>query len=129
MVYLDFNLVLLSFIYVNLFNKLPLSTIQKINKKLTLESIRHKISTIDQEIVDLLIKRFNLVHEIASFKKQHSLTSYDPKREEDIYKKIVCQLQDEQVLSKDSLCAIYKTILTESVNLQNVLAKQDPVDK
>ncbi len=59
---------------------------QEIEKKIS--DLRIKIDNIDEEIVTILNKRAEIVHQIRLLKQQAKKSLFDPKREEEIYKKI-----------------------------------------
>lgn len=59
---------------------------QEIEKKIS--DLRIKIDNIDEEIVAILNKRAEIVHQIRLLKQQAKKSLFDPKREEEIYEKI-----------------------------------------
>ena len=53
-----------------------------------LQQFRVRIDAIDDQIVDLLSERFQVVSEVAEFKKQKGLKIYHSGREQDILKRV-----------------------------------------
>ena len=46
-----------------------------------LAALRTEIDTIDEEIIQLLARRFNATEQVGELKAQHQLTAVDPERE------------------------------------------------
>lgn len=78
----------------------------------SLDKYRKEIDKIDDNIIELLEQRFNLVVEIGQYKKENNLPVFDAKRESAIKKKITTKKY------QDSLSNIYDTILKESKTIQ-----------
>lgn len=57
----------------------------------SLEQIRQRIDRLDDQIVDLLGERFELIAGIAELKKKSGGTVYQPKREEEILNRVVAR--------------------------------------
>ncbi len=51
---------------------------------MNLEELRTEIDNIDDEIVESLARRFEVVKHIGQIKKEQELTPYQPEREETI---------------------------------------------
>lgn len=84
-----------------------------------LDKARIEINNIDKEIVKLLERRFNIVNEIGSYKKEHNLPVYDEKREEQVINNCVNFLENKSY----SRCIddIYFQIMRSCKNIQNDL--------
>lgn len=80
-----------------------------------IEEKRNEIDSLDEEIVKLLIKRFNFAKEISNQKKLLGRIDYDPAREKLIFDKIkgLCNSEDSQEISS-FLVEIYSEILKQS---------------
>lgn len=78
----------------------------------SLDKYRKEIDKIDDSIIELLEKRFNLVVEIGQYKKENNLPVFDAKRELVIKQKFTTKQY------QDSLSNIYDTILKESKTIQ-----------
>jgi len=78
----------------------------------SLDKYRKEIDKIDDSIIELLEKRFNLVVEIGQYKKENNLPVFDAKRESVIKQKFTTKQY------QDSLSNIYDTILKESKTIQ-----------
>ena len=59
--------------------------------------LRRDINGIDEEMMKLFIKRFNIVKEIGAVKKQKKLPIYDPAREKEILDRQKKLLDDEEM--------------------------------
>lgn len=81
-----------------------------------MDNFREQINALDQQIMQLLVKRFLIVKEIGQYKKQHNLPILDKTREQKIYSKIedVYLLED----NRDYLKKIYTEIMSQSKNIQ-----------
>lgn len=77
-----------------------------------LDKHRKEIDKIDDNIIELLEQRFNLVVEIGQYKKENNLPVFDAKRESAIKQKFTAKKY------QDSLSNIYDTILKESKTIQ-----------
>ena len=80
-----------------------------------LKEIRENINEIDEKIIGLLEKRFDLSKKVRAYKISHNKKVYDPKREKEILKKIEEKSHDYGKY----FVPIYKEIMTQSKNLQN----------
>lgn len=70
---------------------------------------RNEIDEIDKEIVDILNRRAEIVHQIRTLKQQADLSLFDPKREEEIYEKIFSH--NKGPLYNENLQEIFEKIL------------------
>ena len=62
---------------------------------LNLEEIRKEISTINDDMLTLFIKRMELSAQVAAYKKANGLPTLDRKREEAILQKVADNTSDE----------------------------------
>ena len=62
---------------------------------LNLEEIRKEISTINDEMLALFVKRMELSAQVAAYKKANGLPTLDRKREEAILQKVADNTTDE----------------------------------
>lgn len=77
-----------------------------------LDNFRKQIDEIDNQLIILLEKRFNLAKEIATLKMQKNLPIYDNKREQFIFDKLYSNVFSEE------LAKVYKTLLETSKEIQ-----------
>ena len=56
---------------------------------MNLDDIRNQIDTIDHDLLDLLSRRAELVHEVGLIKKRDGLQIYAPEREEALLRKLI----------------------------------------
>lgn len=80
---------------------------------MNLDEIRHLIDDTDQQIIDLLIKRYNLVLDVKKYKQVHRLPVLDSEREKKIYHKL------DQKDYAQQLKKIYELIMSLSKDLQS----------
>lgn len=78
----------------------------------TIETLRNEINDIDDKLIELFIKRFNLSQQIGEVKKQTRMNVADPNREQAILNKIPSSPY------QSSLIKIYQTVFSESKKLQ-----------
>jgi chorismate mutase len=84
---------------------------------MNLDTLRKKIDKIDEKILLLLKKRFDIVKEITKIKKLKGLKIYQPEREKEIFKKI-SEKAEELGMDIKGVKLIYKIILKLSKNIQ-----------
>ena len=81
-----------------------------------LEKLRDRIDRIDEEIVNLLARRFQASKEIARIKKRHNLKIKDERREEDVIKN--CKKTSAGRLDNEFLEELMNLILLKSKEVQ-----------
>jgi chorismate mutase/prephenate dehydratase len=84
-----------------------------------LDDIRRQIDTIDQELLGLLNRRADLVHEVGVVKKRDGLQIYAPEREEALLRRLISM--NEGRLSETSIRAIYREIMSAALALEDDL--------
>ena len=77
---------------------------------------RAKIDTIDVRLVELLNRRAALAQEIGRAKESANLAVYEPKREEDVFRKV--QAANGGPLTGDALKRVFERIIDEMRTLQ-----------
>ena len=83
----------------------------------TLEDYRVQINSTDQQIIDLIAKRDNIVKEVGKYKKEHKLDVYDPQREAKL-KKVHTDMAIKSGVSPDVIIQVFDAIITNSKNLE-----------
>ena len=83
---------------------------------MTLEKIRKEIDALDDQMIDLLIRRMTLVEEVIIAKAEENRDVYDSGRESFILEKIKKRTEDPQYMS--TVQAIYKEIMKHSREYQ-----------
>ena len=91
-----------------------------------IDSYRKKIDEIDAKLIDLLTLRFNIVGQVAKFKKSKSIPIYDPKREQLLLKKID-KLSKSRGLDVQDVRKIFIDIMYASKRKQSQNIFSDPV--
>ena len=86
---------------------------------MNLDDIRVGIDEIDRQLLDLLSKRADLVHEVGVVKKRDGLQIYAPEREEALLRKLV--EMNEGRLPEKSIRAIYREIMSAALALEDDL--------
>ena len=79
-----------------------------------LNELRKEIDNIDNDIINLLIKRFNVVLEVKQYKIDNNISVLDKAREDIIKNKII----NYQSNFNNNILSIYESILKESKDLQ-----------
>ena len=86
---------------------------------MTLEEIRHRIDTLDTELLRLLSERADLVHDVGVVKKKEGLSIYAPEREEAVFQRLL-KLNSGRLPEK-SIRAIYREIMSAALALEEDL--------
>jgi chorismate mutase/prephenate dehydratase len=84
-----------------------------------LEKLRKEIDEIDNEILNLLNKRANVVIEIAHIKRNEKAKFYSPEREREILERLVAL--NRGPFPDDTLKVIYREILSASLSIEKPL--------
>lgn len=79
-------------------------------------AMRREFDALDQQIVQLLLQRFELSMAIGAYKKATQLPREDLARELEIMLRIRQQIEDP--LIRKNVFAVYQAILAESKNIQ-----------
>ena len=87
------------------------------NTENELLNYRKRIDQIDQEILDLIKKRFNLLPKIIEYKNKKGLPIYQPEREKELLKSKK-KLAKELNLSEEFIEKLFLEILKESKRIQ-----------
>ncbi|RPF85862.1 MAG: prephenate dehydratase [Roseibacillus sp. TMED18] len=86
---------------------------------MSLDEIRNKIDAIDQQLLELLSQRADLVHEVGLIKKRDGLQIYAPDREDALLRKLV--QMNQGILPEKSIRAIYREIMSAALALEEDL--------
>ena len=86
---------------------------------MNLDDIRQQIDAIDRELLDLLSRRADLVHEVGVVKKRDGLQIYAPEREEALLRRLVEMNRGR--LPERSIRAIYREIMSAALALEDDL--------
>lgn len=89
-----------------------------------MEEIRAEIDALDEDIASLILKRMDLVAEVAKHKRELDLPIMNKEREEEVIKKALAKIEDAD--KARYLKHIYETLLTESKRYQEKLATKSP---
>lgn len=82
-----------------------------------LTDLRKEIEEIDQEMLELFIKRMDVSYQIGMYKKQHQLPILDEKREQALFDK------QKALLNNETLWPLYKSFLKELMRLSKEYQK------
>ena len=85
-----------------------------------IENLRKEIDEIDDQIVDLLNKRGNIVIKIGSIKKTLNINVSQPHREKEVIDRIT---KKRTVFKKSSIEAIWKEVISASKVIQDIISK------
>lgn len=84
---------------------------------MSLEDIRKQIDLIDQELLNILSQRADLVHEVGVIKKRDGLQIYAPEREQALLDRLISLNQGR--LPEKSIKAIYREIMSAALALED----------
>lgn len=86
---------------------------------MNLDDIRQQIDSIDRDLLELLSRRADLVHEVGVIKKRDGLQIYAPDREDALLRRLVEMNQGR--LPEKSIKAIYREIMSAALALEEDL--------
>jgi chorismate mutase/prephenate dehydratase len=87
---------------------------------MTLAELRKQIDALDEQILALLNRRADLVHDVGQIKKRDGLAIYVPEREEQLLKGLVKKSRGR--LPATAIRAIYREVMSASLALEKDLA-------
>lgn len=87
---------------------------------MNLDEIRQQIDVIDQDLLDLLNRRADLVHHVGEVKKRDGLQIYAPEREEALLRRLISMNAGR--LPEKSIRAIYREIMSAALALEDDLS-------
>lgn len=82
-----------------------------------LESLRNMVDSLDEELLEIIAKRMNLIAKIGSYKKQHNITVFQPERWLEI-KKSRANFGENLKLNQEFVLNILTEIHNESIRFQ-----------
>jgi chorismate mutase len=85
-----------------------------------IEDLRYKIDECDDEIINILEKRMELVNHIGLYKKENNMTILQPGRWDQVLNKSI-KKGVKGNLKKDFISLIFKAIHQESINIQTTI--------
>ncbi|MEN9974098.1 MAG: prephenate dehydratase [Verrucomicrobiota bacterium] len=89
------------------------------SQPVNLDEVRHQIDAVDQDLLDLLNRRADLVHHVGIIKKRDGLSIYAPEREEALLLRLVAMNHGR--LPEKSVRAIYREIMSSALALEDDL--------
>jgi chorismate mutase len=89
----------------------------------TIEDLRKKISYIDEQIIDLLSFRMDVVHDIAIFKKQNQMTIFQEGRWNNLIEQHR-EKAEQKNINLDFVISIFNLIHQESINKQTKIINE-----
>ena len=89
---------------------------EKENRMNDLNNLRNKIDGIDEQTVKLLEQRFDVVKDIAKYKKERGLDVFDKTREAEVLQKISDRVNNQEYLGY--ILKIYAEIFEAGKSLQ-----------
>lgn len=88
--------------------------------KAKLEELRKEINGIDDNLIELLNKRGEIVKNIGEFKKQLSMEVHQPQREKEVIERIK---EKSTIFGSESIEAIWKEIMSAAKLIQGFITK------
>lgn len=76
-----------------------------------IEELRTRLDTLDNQMLDLLAKRAQVILQVADFKQQHNMPAHIPARESAIFERL--RTTNPGPLSGDAIERIYRTVIEE----------------
>lgn len=87
-----------------------------------LNILRQDIDQIDDQIVDLIARRFGITREIGRLKADQSTPALDKTREDEIFSRL-CARSESLSVNPDLVRSIFRSILSEVVSDHHNLRK------
>ncbi len=84
---------------------------------MNLEEVRRRINYVDEDIIDLIANRINLVPALIEIKSKNAIPVYQPERERQLSEKYL-RLAKENDISPELIQKIFNLIITEMRSLQ-----------
>ncbi len=91
---------------------------KKDDHSVSINSLRNRISRIDEKIVELLDERMSCVQEIARLKRKSNLVFYAPDREKEVYNNV---LNKAKLFPDKGLKIIFREVMSASLSLEKPL--------
>ena len=85
--------------------------------ELNLEEIRKQIDKCDNDLVEIISKRYDLVSQVIQYKIDRGIEIYQPQREKEVIQKIR-NLANQKNINPDLIENIIKLIMEESKRVQ-----------
>ena len=85
--------------------------------ELNLEEIREQIDKCDNDLVNIISKRYDLVSQVIQYKIDKSMEIYQPQREVEVIQKLR-NLANQKNINPDLIENIIKLIIEESKRVQ-----------
>jgi chorismate mutase/prephenate dehydratase len=82
-----------------------------------LRSVRVRIDAVDDQLLDLLAERADLVAQVAEAKREQMLNTVDPERENDVLHRVLERGAGR--FPREAILAVFREILSASVSLQS----------
>lgn len=80
----------------------------------TIEELRQQINLIDQQLLELLVQRFVVTHQVGVYKNKHDLPIFDAKREQQIIQKVEQQLQQYKDVEPQYILPVIQSLMEQS---------------
>ena len=90
-----------------------------------LEELRQQIDRIDMQLVEVLGKRMNIVHEMGEYKRDHNITILQIKRWRDIINSRL-KIAEKHGLNRDFLLQLLQLVHNESIRMQTDILNRKP---
>lgn len=76
--------------------------------------MRHEIDELDDELVDLLSRRFDITRRVGQLKAEQKLDSFDPERERQKLERLASRAQ-QRSLNPDFIQRLFQSVFVEVV--------------
>lgn len=81
-----------------------------------LEEYREQIDEVDEQLVNLIAKRFEVVAKIGEYKKAHNLPVFNPAREEEVLRKVARWNPNDFYTAQ--IQHVYQTMMDEAKQIE-----------
>lgn len=91
---------------------------------MNLKKLRKKIDKIDKKIIKNISQRNKLIIQVAKFKKEKNITTYQPEREKELFKDRI-KTGKKNKLNPKFIKKLFEIILSESKKIQEKTKEED----
>ena len=84
----------------------------------TIENLRKEIDWIDQDLVDLLLKRMQITQQIGDLKAELGMNVLQQDREKIVLAQVLEKVPEDDIAAKEAVKAVFETIMAQSRKAQ-----------
>lgn len=82
-----------------------------------LQTLRKDIDTLDEQIIDLIAKRFDVVREVGKYKAENNIEAHDPTRWQAVLHQIKARAKDKDI-PEAFIETMYETMHDQAIEIE-----------